>query len=77
VHPALYRLNPRMRAADAAVAMIPDGTLVEAANDIGPHLSSRTQVLLLDGVPRWAPWVVADPLDLNFPFCSGSGKCSM
>jgi uncharacterized membrane protein len=69
-HPSLYRLNPRIRAADAAVAMIPDGALVEAANDIGPHLSGRAQVLLLDGVPRWAPWVVADQRDLEFPFCS-------
>lgn len=70
MHPALYRLNPRLRAADTAVAVIPDGALVEAADDIGPRLSSRTQVLLLDGAPRWAPWVVADPPDLEFPFCS-------
>jgi uncharacterized membrane protein len=70
MNPALYSVTPGMRAADAAMAMIPDGALVEAANNIGPHLSGRAQVLLLDGAPRWVPWVVADPLDPVFPFCS-------
>jgi len=27
-------------------------------------------VLLLDGTPRWAPWVVADTEGLDFPFCT-------
>jgi hypothetical protein len=27
-------------------------------------------VLLLDGTPRWAPWVVGDTLGLDFPFCT-------
>jgi hypothetical protein len=33
-------------------------------------LSGRDTVLLLDGTPRWAPWVVADTKGLDFPFCT-------
>jgi uncharacterized membrane protein len=70
LHPKFYTVNPRIRAAEAAVAEVPDGTLVEAADYVGPRLSGRAQVLLLDGTPRWAPWVVADTRGLDFPFCS-------
>ena len=41
-------------------------------NNIGPRLSGRDTVLLLDGTPRWAPWVVGDTLGLDFPFCTPS-----
>jgi len=70
VHPRFYTVNARIRAAESAVAMVPDRALVEAADYIGPRLSGRAQVLLLDGTPRWAPWVVADTKGLDFPFCS-------
>jgi len=70
VHPKFYGVNPRMRAAQAATAAIPSGAEVEAVNNIGPRLSGRDEVLLLDGSPRWAPWVVADTKGLDFPFCS-------
>jgi uncharacterized membrane protein len=70
LHPKYYMVNPRMAAADAAVAHVPSGVEVEAANNIGPHLSGRDTVLLLDGTPRWAPWVVADTTGLDFPFCT-------
>ncbi len=70
LHPKYYMVNPRMAAADAAVAHVPSGAEVEAANNIGPHLSGRDTVLLLDGTPRWAPWVVADTTGLDFPFCT-------
>jgi len=70
LHPKYYMVNPRMAAADRAVAHVPSGVEVEAANNIGPHLSGRDTVLLLDGAPRWAPWVVADTKGLDFPFCT-------
>ena len=70
LHPKFYMVNPRMRAAAAAIAHVPSGVEVEAANNIGPRLSGRDTVLLLDGTPRWAPWVVADTIGLDFPFCT-------
>ena len=72
LHPGFYGVNTRMRAAAAAIAQVPDGVEVEAANNIGPRLSGRDTVLLLDGTPRWAPWVVADTIGLDFPFCTPS-----
>jgi dihydropteroate synthase len=69
LHPKFYTLNARIRAAAAAAAHVPSGTEVEAASNIGPRLSARDTVLLLDGTPRWAPWVVADTIGLDFPFC--------
>jgi len=70
--PGFYGTNARMRAAAAAVAHVPAGVEVEASNNIGPALSGRDTVLLLDGTPRWAPWVVGDTLGLDFPFCTPS-----
>ena len=68
--PGFYGTNARMRAAAAAVARVPAGVEVEASNNIGPRLSGRDTVLLLDGTPRWAPWVVGDTIGLDFPFCT-------
>jgi uncharacterized membrane protein len=76
LHPGYYGLNARARAAAAAVAHVPAGVEVEAANNIGPHLSGRDTVLLLDGTPRWAPWVVADTIGLDFPFCTPSQQAA-
>ncbi|MQY05194.1 DUF2079 domain-containing protein [Actinomadura macrotermitis] len=59
----------RMDAAAAAAAQIPDGALVESSSNIGARLTGRTRVLLLDRVPRWAPWVVADVREQRFQFC--------
>jgi uncharacterized membrane protein len=70
--PGFYGTNARMRAAAAAVAHVPAGVEVEASNNIGPALSGRDTVLLLDGTPRWAPWVVGDTIGLDFPFCTPS-----
>ncbi len=72
LHPGFYGINARMRAAAAAIAHVPAGVEVEASNNIGPRLSGRDTVLLLDGTPRWAPWVVGDTLGLDFPFCTPS-----
>ena len=70
LHPNDYLVSARMRAADQATARVPSGVEVEAANNLGPRLSGRDTVLLLDGAPRWAPWVVADTKGLDFPFCT-------
>ncbi len=70
LHPNFYGVNARMQAAAAAVAHVPAGVEVEASNNIGPRLSGRDTVLLLDGTPRWAPWVVGDTIGLDFPFCT-------
>ena len=72
LHPGFYGVNARMRAAAAAAAHVPSGAEVEASNNLGPRLSGRDTVLLLDGTPRWAPWVAGDTLGLDFPFCSPS-----
>jgi hypothetical protein len=72
LHPNFYGVNARMRAAAAAVAHVPSGVEVEASNNLGPRLSGRDTVLLLDGTPRWAPWVVGDTTGLDFPFCTPS-----
>jgi hypothetical protein len=69
-----YRRDTRARAAAAAVAAVPSGTLVEATNDVGPWLSGRTRVLLWDDRPRWAPWVVADVSTWTFPFTTLRGQ---
>ena len=76
LHPKFYMLNARNRAAAAAIAHVPPGALVEAADTIGPRLSARDTVLLLDGTPRWAPWVVADTIGLDFPFCSPAAQAA-
>ena len=70
LHPTYYMVNARMQAADQATARVPSGVEVEAADNLGPRLSGRDTVLLLDGAPRWAPWVVADTKGLDFPFCT-------
>ncbi len=72
LHPNFYGVNARTRAAAAAVAHVPAGAEVEASDNIGPRLSGRDTVLLLDGTPRWAPWVVGDTIGLDFPFCTPS-----
>jgi uncharacterized membrane protein len=77
LHPTYYTVNARVRAAAAAVSAVPDGALVEAADYIGPRLSGRAQVLLLDGTPRWAPWAVVDTRGLDFPFCSPAQQAAL
>jgi len=70
LRPSTYSASAREQAAAAAIGHVPAGALVEAADSIGPRLSGRDTVLLLDGTPRWAPWVVADTTGRNFPFCA-------
>ena len=66
--PGSYRYDARERAAAAAVAVVPDGVLVEAANNLAPALSGRSRVLLWDRTHRGAPWIVADVGRQTFPF---------
>jgi hypothetical protein len=68
--PDFYRGPDHAQAAREAVAAVPDGVTVEAANNVGPALSSRTTVLLWDMVPRGADWIVADTARWGFPFGS-------
>jgi uncharacterized membrane protein len=69
LHPSLWQRDAAERAEAAAVARVPSGVLVEAANPLGPALTGRATVVLWDQVPRWAPWVVADTSTTRFPFC--------
>jgi uncharacterized membrane protein len=74
LHASFFQRTARMKAAAAAVAVVPSGVTVEAVNKLGPHLSARDTVLLWDGdgkTPvRAAPWVVADWKVRQFTFSS-------
>lgn len=63
-----WHRTAQQQAAAAAVARVPNGVLVEAANLLGPQLSDRARVLLWGRQPWWAPWVVADTV-AKWPFC--------
>ncbi|MGW4793756.1 DUF2079 domain-containing protein [Nonomuraea sp. NPDC004297] len=68
-HADLYR-EPRAAAAAEAVRQVPEGSTVEAANSLGPALTSRATVLLWRREPHGAPWVVADLGRWEYPFGS-------
>ncbi|WP_169985869.1 DUF2079 domain-containing protein [Microbispora sp. H10836] len=68
--PGFYTETARTRAAERAVAAVPEGALVEAADSLAPALSPRTRTLLWDRTPRGAPWVAADVGARAFPFGS-------
>ncbi|SDH00539.1 Uncharacterized membrane protein [Sinosporangium album] len=71
--PAWYQPSERTSAAVAALAVVPNGVLVESANNLGPHISARTHVVAWAEKPakrpERAPWVVAD-LDEKQPHFS-------
>ncbi|WP_203924382.1 DUF2079 domain-containing protein [Rugosimonospora africana] len=69
LHGPAWQRDSAQRAAASAVAQVPPGVTVEAADTLGPQLSGRDTVLLWDRLPRWAPWVVADVHSHEFPFC--------
>jgi uncharacterized membrane protein len=58
----------RAGAAAAAARLIPDGARVETDNELGPHLTMRAKVLLLDFTPRGADWAIVDTRQWSFPF---------
>lgn len=74
LHKSFYHRTKRMSAAAAAVAAVPSGVTVEAANGVGSQLSARDSVLLWDGdgyTPiLGAAWVVADVTRREFTFHS-------
>jgi uncharacterized membrane protein len=59
-HPSFYRRNPAEAAEAAAVAHVPSGVLVEAADSLGVYLDTRDTVELWgDGSPEFPQWAVA------------------
>lgn len=67
VHSSFYQQAPADTSAAAAAHHVPDGVVVEAASYVGPHLTARDTVLLLDKTPRWAPWAVVPIANPTFP----------
>ncbi|WP_240197620.1 DUF2079 domain-containing protein [Nonomuraea lactucae] len=76
-HPGFYKGDAvKIAAAREAVARVPSGVTVEAANSTGPALTSRATVLLWTGRSRGAPWVVADTARWEFPFGSAEEQAA-
>ncbi|MEV7005392.1 DUF2079 domain-containing protein [Streptosporangium sp. NPDC051022] len=65
---SFYEGEPYVAAAREAVAKVPDGVVVEAANNVGPALTERTTVLLWGPQSYGAPWIVADVARWTYPF---------
>lgn len=63
-----WTTTPAMRAAQDITALVPNGVTIEADSRLGPHLTRRTHVLLLDATSRGAPWVLIDVGTRYFPF---------
>jgi uncharacterized membrane protein len=68
IRPSEWTTSARDRAAAEAVALVPDGAMVEATNFSSAHLTGRTHVMLFDDEPRGADWIVVDTLRNSFPF---------
>ncbi|GLX02576.1 hypothetical protein Misp02_66620 [Microtetraspora sp. NBRC 16547] len=68
--PAFYSPSPRQEAAEAALARVPDGALVEVANALGPNITGRAGVVIWRDMPRRAPWVIADVVNPQPIFAS-------
>jgi uncharacterized membrane protein len=67
LRPSDWQSNAFQRAQTAAVAIIPNGANVEADDNISTHLSSRTNVVLLDQTPHLREWVVLQTFATEFP----------
>lgn len=57
--PEFYKPDPRYNSRVEAMKLIPDGVVVEASDDFGPKMSSRTTVLWWDYQKRGTPWIIA------------------
>ncbi len=68
--PAKWHRLPWEAAAMEAARLVPDGALVEADDYVGPQLTTRARVLLLDCTPRGADWILATTPVKHFPFDS-------
>jgi uncharacterized membrane protein len=67
LRPSGWQTGAIQHAQTAAVAMIPNGANVEADDNISTHLSSRTNVVLLDQTPHLRDWVVLQIFATEFP----------
>jgi hypothetical protein len=65
--PGFYAQTAQTRAAAAAVAVVPSGVVVDAANMLGPRLSARDTVFLWGPAAHAAAWIVAQTY-YTFPF---------
>ncbi|MFI1714192.1 DUF2079 domain-containing protein [Streptomyces litmocidini] len=70
VRPDSWRPSPDKRPLVTAAALIPDGARVEADNTVAPRLTARADVVIADGSPRGADWVLLRTDDRTFPFAS-------
>ncbi|MGW4163212.1 DUF2079 domain-containing protein [Streptomyces sp. NPDC004788] len=70
VNPGSWQPRPDKRALAHAAELIPDGATVEADNAVAPRLTRRTSVVLADGTPRGADWVLLGVHGRTFPFHS-------
>ncbi|MFC5666645.1 DUF2079 domain-containing protein [Kitasatospora misakiensis] len=66
--PASWRPSASSAALVRGAAQIPDGALVEADNQVVPRLVGRTDVVLVDGVPRGRDYVLIRSDTRTFPF---------
>ncbi|MFL6139027.1 MAG: DUF2079 domain-containing protein [Frankiaceae bacterium] len=70
VAPRLWVGNAHIDAGHAAIAAVPSGVVVEASDEIQPHLADRTTALLLDGREHGAQYVVANVGSKEWPLNS-------
>ncbi|MGW6392098.1 DUF2079 domain-containing protein [Streptomyces sp. NPDC055103] len=70
VRPDQWRPSPDKRPLATAAERVPDGATVEADNTIAPRLTARTHVVIADGTPRGADWVLLRVENRTFPFAS-------
>ncbi|MFF4651202.1 DUF2079 domain-containing protein [Streptomyces sp. NPDC001380] len=67
-NPRIWKPRPDRSALVRAAALIPDGASVEADNNVAPHLTPRTDVVLVDAVPHGREYVVIRSGVRAFPF---------
>ncbi|MEV6975832.1 DUF2079 domain-containing protein [Kitasatospora sp. NPDC093806] len=70
--PAFWRPSASNAALVRGAERIPDGALVEADNQVVPRLVGRTDVVLVDGVPRGRDYVLIRSDTRTFPFQSAA-----
>ncbi|MFJ4681704.1 DUF2079 domain-containing protein [Kitasatospora sp. NPDC088783] len=76
VVPAYWQPKPSEAALIRAAALIPDGSSVEADNQIAPRLTARTDVVLVDGTPRGRDYVLTRSDKRSFPFATDAEQAN-
>lgn len=76
-----FRSSARIRAANDAIALIPNGAVVSAENRTAAHLTTRATVYLLKGDfgdsnanPLFPEWIIADTKTDSFPLTPRTAK---